>query len=35
MLKQSVNGHVTGVMSVTSSFFNRIAFYLAVKCERF
>jgi len=31
--EKSVSGHVK--KSITSSFFNRITFYLAVKCKRF
>jgi len=31
--KKSVGGHVK--KSITSSFFNIITFYLAVKCRRF
>jgi len=31
--EKSVGGHVK--KSITSSFFNRIKFYLAVRCNRF
>jgi len=31
--KKSVGGHVK--KSITSSFFNKITFYLAIKCRRF
>jgi len=31
--KKSVGGHVK--KSITSSFFSRITFYLAVRCRRF
>jgi len=31
--EKSVSGHVK--KSITSSFFNRIKFYLAVRCRRF